>query len=139
MTATFQVAKDEILGVFKTAWDTTGHIALYENVAGAVPPTVAPWARVSLRHLSGRQASLAGGSGKRRYDRDGLITVQIFVPSGEGLLEAYNLAKIVADAFEGAATASQVWFRDVRINEVGPDGSWFQVNVVAGFTYDEIK
>lgn len=139
MTATYQQAKDEILGQFKTAWDATGHEARYENTAGDPPTTVAPWARVSLRHFGGEQASLAGDSGTRRWERTGIVTVQIFVPTGEGLSEAYDLAKIVADAYEGQATASQVWFRNVRVNEVGPDGSWFQVNVIAEFIYDEVK
>lgn len=139
MTATFQVAKDEILGLFKTAWDTTGYEAIYENVGDDPPGSADPWARATLRHFAGGQASLANDNGRRRWEREGNIVIQIFVPAGDGLSEAYDLAKIVADAYEGAATASQVWFRNVRIQEVGPDKSWFQVNVIADFTYDEVK
>jgi hypothetical protein len=89
--------------------------------------------------VGGNQASLANDGGRRRWERTGLVTVQIFVPAGEGLSEAYSLAKTVADAYEGTTTASGVWFRNVRVNEVGADGAWFQVNALIEFIYDEIK
>ncbi len=139
MSATYAEAVDVILGLFKTVWDTSGHIALYENVAGDIPTAVAPWARVTLRNVDGRQGSLAGALGVQRFDRDGLLTVQIFVPAGEGLSEAHTLSKIVADAYEGVAGDNGIWFRNVRVNEIGPDGDWFQTNVLVDFTYDEIK
>lgn len=139
MTATFAVANDEILTLFKTAWDAIGHDAIYENVAGDPPTTAAPWARVTVRHFPGGQASLSDDAGAKRWTRNGLITVQIFVPTGEGKAEAYALAKVVADAYEGKRTPSNVWFRNVRPNEIGPDGAWFQLNVLAEFTYDEVK
>lgn len=139
MSATYAEAVDSILGLFKTAWDVPGHVALYENIAGDVPSGVAPWARVSLRHLAGNNSSLSGALGVQRYDRAGLLTVQIFVPVGEGLSEAHTLAKIVTDAYEGVATTNGVWFRNSRVNEIGPDGDWFQINVIIDFIYDEIK
>ena len=141
-SATFNEANNEILAAFKAAWDTTGFVVAYENVKSqdTVPPSgSAPWARVTLRHTFGDQASLASVGGVRRWRRDGLVTVQIFIPLGEGLSEGYSLAKTVVDAFEGTATASSVWFRNVRVNEVGSDGEWYQVNVLADFTYDEVK
>ncbi len=143
MTATFATANNEILATFKAAWDTTGYPVAYENVKGAsaTPPAGSsdPWARVTLRHTFGEQASLSGSGGTRRWRRDGLLTVQIFIPIGEGLSEGYSLAKTVVDAFEGIATTSAVWFRNVRVNEIGNDGEWYQVNVLVDFTYDEIK
>ena len=139
MTATFQEANDEVLAVFKAAWDTTGFIAVYENVRGDKPTTTAPWARASLRNVTGRQATLANHDGVRRWRRDGILTIQIFVPLGEGLQEGYSLSKVVTDALEGTSTPSAVWFRNVSVNEIGPDGEWFQFNVLAEFTYDEVK
>jgi hypothetical protein len=32
-----------------------------------------------------------------------------------------------------------VELRNVRLNEVGSDGHWYQINVVADFEYDEVK
>ncbi len=139
MTATFTQANSEILTLFKAAWDATGHPALYENVKGAPPTTQIPWARVSVRHGPSGPTSLSGGLGTQRFERTGLLTVQIFIPNGEGLSTGYNLGKIVADAFEGVASPLQVWFRNVRVNEIGSDGEWFQFNVLVDFAYDEIK
>ncbi len=144
MTATFEEAVDDILTMFKDAWDTTGFGVIYENVVAAegstVPPTSTdPWARVMVRHVTGNQSSLSGGLGTQRYTRTGVLIVQIFVPVGEGLSQALQLGKIVADAYEGKASPLQVWFRNVRVNEVGPDGDWYQVNTIANFTYDEVK
>ena len=140
MTATYNQAVDDILDVFKTAWDTTTWKALYPNVGGSLPDDETdPWARVTLQHTDGGQASLTGGLGTTRWGRTGILTVQIFVPTGEGLSEARSLAKIVTDGFEGTSTTNGVWFRNARINEVGPDGDWFQTNVLIDFIYDEVK
>ena len=142
MTATFEQAYDEVLTTFKTAWDVPGHPVDYPNVTPTltVPPAgdSSPWARVTITGLPPSARSLTGLS-TARYTRNGLLIVQIFVPLGEGLAEAYNLSKIVADAFEGVHTPRQVWFRNVRVQEIGPDGEWFQTNVLVDFTYDEVK
>lgn len=139
MTATYNEAKDQILALFKTAWDTTGYGVVYPNKEGDKPNDAVPWARVDIEHFDGGDASLSGVDGTKRYERDGVFTAQIFVPSGEGLSEAYTLANTVSTAFEGKTTAGGVWFRDVRIREVGPTESWFQLNVKATFNYDEVK
>ena len=143
MTANYTTAVNEIQTLLKAAWDTTGFPLKYQNVKGAADPppsTTTPWARSTIQHTPGGQVSLSGGvGGAKRWQKNGFLTVQIFVPAGEGLSEAYALAKTVEDAFAGVETPSAVWFRNPRINEVGPDGEWYQVNFVVDFTYDEIK
>lgn len=150
MAVTAATARDEILAAFKAAWDgdpTSSSIqVLYENVPGE-PPTdvdaatgkVPPYVRVSARHFTGGQSTLAGATGTRTFRRDGAVTVQIFTPTGDGFTLSDSLVPIAKNAYEGAATASGVWFRNVRHNEVGTSGAWFQVNVIADFTYDEIR
>lgn len=147
MSLTYEQARDEILGRFRTQWnadtpavtdDYSVPEVQWQGVRQSAPEdTASPWARVTVRHTDGDQATL-GSSGSRLFSRDALVTVQIFVPVGEGLALADQLAKIAVDAFEGKK-AGEVWFRRVRVNEVGPDGPWFQVNVVAEATYDERK
>ena len=143
MSLTRKEAIDEILGLFKTAWDTTGHgtRVKYDNVGKkSMPPAGQdPWARVVLRHTSASQVSLSGAVGTRRFQRNGILTIQVFEPPGKGLSGATDLPKIIQDAFEGVETASGVWFRDVTVNEIGPDGDFFQTNIVAFFEYDEVK
>ncbi len=139
MPATQETASDEMLAFFKTAWDTTSLIAVYENVKGAVPTDQVSWARPVIRHAPSGNQSLTGALNKTNYERIGLMTVSVFIPNGNGLSLARSLGKTVADAFEGKKTASGVWFRNVRIVEVGPSNEWFQFNVVIEFTYDEIR
>ncbi len=139
MAATQETASDEMLAFFKTAWDTTSLTAVYENVRGTVPTGQAAWARPVIRHSPGGGQSLTGGLSTTKYTRTGLMVVSIFIPNGNGLSLGRSLGKTVADAFEGKATASAVWFRNVRIIEVGPSAEWYQFNVVIEFVYDEIK
>jgi hypothetical protein len=139
MSATFTEARDDILTLFKTAWDTTGYTVVYDDLPGDIPDTSTPWARVTVRHQTGRQQTLVNDVGQRKFLREGVIIIQIFIPSGEGLSLIDSLAKIVADAFEGKSTTSGVWFRNVRLNEIGADGNWFNANVLIDFEYNELK
>lgn len=138
---TYQQAKDEMFDVFKAAWDTTKYAdrVHYEDVYKPRGKNDDPWATVTLQHASGYQSTLSGAIGSRTFTRTGFITVQVFTPTGKGLQEAYELARVVSDAFEGTSTPGGVWFRNVRLNEVGRDGEFFQLNVVIEFRYDEIK
>lgn len=141
MSATFREARDDILGAFKAAWDETGYFVAWpqkpaEPPADQVEPQ--PWARITIEHARGFQASLASDQGLRRWERRGFVVTQVFAPGGAGTGETYDLAKRVVDAFQGKKTAHGVWFRNVRIQERGASGPWFQVNVVVEFTYDEL-
>lgn len=104
------------------------------------PPTTEAWARFTIRHGRDGQRTL-GSTGNRRFGRSGIITIQVFTPlvAGGGLSLAENLAIIARDAYEGVGTPEGVWFRNVRITEVGDEGAWHQDNVIAEFEYDEIK
>lgn len=145
---TYDQANDEILEIFDTAWQPR-HV-VYENVKGSKPlDETVEWARVTVRHLVGNQDSLIGGlvgdlnepnkPNVSRYRRGGVFTAQVFIPLGEGLDKGYTLAKEISDAYEGRNTSSNVWFRNVRIREIGSDGEWYQFNVLVDFTYDETK
>lgn len=147
MATDINTAYDEMLEAFKTAWDAgagtynggTVPEVRYDGVGEQGPPDgEEPWARVTIRHAGGFQATLLGDAQVTRFRRDGIITVQVFFPlSRGGLSNARSLAGVAKSAYEGQATASGVWFRNVRIQEVGPDGPWYNVNMLADFEYDE--
>jgi hypothetical protein len=102
------------------------------------PPASAAWWLPAMQHIGGGQASLSCEAGVRRWRRTGLLTVQCFVPLGNGSLqEATRMACAVRDAIQGTATPGGVWFRNATTKEIGPDASWYQVNALATFTYDE--
>lgn len=147
MPATYDVARDDILGAFKTRWDADtpaiwGSVpdVRYEGVGQlAEPGPDVAWARVTIRHSQGRQASLASDSGKRRFEKLGIVTVSVFGPLviAKGLETGEKLANVALKAFEGKATTNGVWFRNARITEVGVTRAWFMWNVIAEFSYDE--
>lgn len=150
MSLTREQARDEILTVLKTAWDagveSAGVPIYYQNTEGdpantQITGTTDPssWARATLLHNIRRQGALSAATGHILYEIEGILTIQLFTPHGDGLLKSDKLSKIVEDAFDGVKTPSGVWFKNVRSNEVGPSGAWFQTNVVVEFNYDEIK
>lgn len=141
MTADALVARDEIYELINNAIVASlpGVIVHWEGVEGVIPQN-SKWLRVSLRHVTGRQASLAGENGVRRWNRTGFVSVQCFAPlASGGVKAATEMACVVRDALQGKATESCVWFRNPRINEVGVDGDWFNVNATIDFDYDELR
>ena len=88
--------------------------------------------------LSG-QRTLAGQDGKSRHESLGNVVIETYTPAGKGLAAAYELADIVLDAFRGKRTPSDVWFRNVRMIEVGDVSKlWFQIDIIADFTYEAL-
>jgi hypothetical protein len=143
--ATIAEARDEILTYFTTAWNTLGTppLLLYDDKHTDLPDN-APYARINVQHDTFGQNTLGGkvsaGGGGRRFGRTGLVTVQIFTPSGDGLTSMDTLVDFAMDTLEGEETGSdRVEFRDARANEVGQDGPWHQTNVIAEFQYDRVK
>jgi len=135
---TFDEARDIILGVFKAAWDPTGFPAVWTDLPGSAPTSETVWARATIRHATGAQASLAGENGARRWARTGTVYIQVFAPVGDGSKAGYEAAQIVVNAFQ-ASRHENVWFRDVRMNELGTSGAFEQLNVLATFSYDDVR
>ena len=139
-------ARDEILSHFTTAWDAGTPpipLLLYDDKHRDLPDN-APYARITLKHNIFAQVTVGGkvsqGGAGQRFRRFGIVTVQVFTISGGGLTGADSLVQLALDAFEGENTGSdRIEFRNTRANEIGQDGPWFQVNVVAEFDYDRIK
>lgn len=151
---TIAQARDDILTLFYAAWTATGSASenlslLFTDSKEEIPRTndsngnPISWARITIQHVTGRQGALRGNPqglpNTTPWTRTGLVTVQVFTPLGLGLSIGDSLYKIVLDAFEGKKTSLGVWFRNVRLNEIGPDGTWYQSNILAEFEYDEIK
>jgi len=150
-TDTF-TAGDSIRKQLNDAW-----VALTPAVVGSTQPVRLEWdgvdtktkrdpqkpfAAVFVKHLDGGQATFADPLGQRKFSRSGLVTVQVFQPllNSGGLSLVQKLAIIARDAFEGKSTADGVWFQNVKLKDIGDDAKgWYQINVLASFTYDELK
>lgn len=146
MTADAIIVRDESFALIRAAviaWDPAVKM-FWEGVptTPANPPAGSndTWLRAALQHGPQGQASLAGVDGVRRWSRIGFISVQCFAPLASGSVQrATRLASVVRDALQGKQTASCVWFRNPRINEVGEDRDWFNVNATIDFDYDELR
>lgn len=149
MTATFDIARDALASQFYNFWlaetpdlnDGTVVPVFWPGVVEPEPPPqTSPWARYIVNHVTGQQATLAA-VGSRLFNRTGLVTIQIFSPINQegGLDKLQQLAMIAKDAFEGKSTEENIWFRNVRIQEIGASGNLYQFNVLAEFDYDELK
>lgn len=143
-------ARNEIMAMFRTAWLAGAFNTckvFYPNTStdpldstpltGQTNPN--GWVRAMCHNVASRQSTLSGAQGEQRFTRTGIFVAELYAPRGTGLSSSDAMAKIVLDAFEGKRSPSGIWFRDVRQTEIGPDGEWYQVNVVAEFTYDQVK
>lgn len=143
----FATARDEILALFKVAWDAntpavngglTPRVEWDAVDSKTARPVSAAWARITVEHTLAEQSTF-GDAGARRFTRFGFVTVQIFQPQNTagGFTLGEQLAVIARNAFEGVGTASGVWFRNAVISEAGSDAIWSRLNVRAEFQYDE--
>lgn len=142
----YDAAADAIQARFKTQWDADSAAVAgsippveWDNLEALTPPS-APWARVLIEHTLASQTSM-GETGNRIFERNGLVTIQVFVVQGQGVTLARQLGSIAVNAFEGktAGPDEEIWFRNVRLNEIGPSAKWFQVNALAEFIYSTLK
>jgi hypothetical protein len=135
MSLIFKEAVDDI---HKMVYDVFPGTIHWESVKTDRVTSETSWMSFVIRHASARQDSL-GGIGSRSFLRTGTAIAAIFSPIGKGLQESYTLAKTVNDAYEGKTSPNGIWFRNVRIQEIGRDGDFFQINVIIDFEYYETK
>lgn len=135
MSCTPTEARDQMSALFAAAWATTLKPVVYDDLGGAPPEARDFWARLSIKHNNGGHNAI----GNHSFFRSGEVWIQLFGPLGQGLSGLDGYVKIVMDAYEGKTTAGGVWFKDVRFKEIGRDGDFYQVNVIASFRYREIK
>lgn len=137
MSLTIREAKDLMFAVYQTIATVNNMETLYPDLPGK-PPTATDvsWARLSLQNQDGEQGSLSGAHGSRRWDMTGFLTIQVFTPFGAGGVGAYDIAQDLLAAYRGDNSA--VWYTNPRVREIGRDGSFFNVNFIINFQYDQI-
>lgn len=143
--ASINAAEDDILSVFKTAWDAqTAPVppVAYDNVAFNQPGDGSAWVRVQVKHNpgAGGQATIGGDPGNRRFCRYGLVVCELYVPNGKGKSAYTGFVETILKAFEGkSARNGGAYFFNVRPQEIGQEGDWFKVNVIVEFSWDQIR
>lgn len=134
-------AANEAQVLFKAAWGV--RLAEYPNLKFTKPAISVTWARWTMSHADGAQATLSGPVGSRRFSRAGVILIEVYTPLGAGLKVPYDTAQIALGAYEGKRTPSDVWFRNCRIVDEGPgrgeNKAWWCTQVAAEFEYETLK
>ena len=129
---------DALLTLVTDTWDAnTSSPLYYDNTDADRPATPGEFGRAIVRHTFGERASIgSAGNGTSLNRRFGDLYVQIFVPQGTGQTAARTLADAIMFAIEDAPSSLGVRLANTQINELGADGTYWQVNVVTSFTYD---
>lgn len=149
---TYDQSTDDIFGVVNTtvtngAPGIVGYVPemRWQNVEEpATPPVDQLWLRTSLQTVINEQATLStdeGTAGQKRYDIQGLVFVQIFLPRSVATsgADGRKVGEMLVNAFRGTRTTNGVWFRNARVQELAPEDSYFRFNVVSEFHYSDIQ
>jgi len=143
MAETAAEAEDALLTLVKATWEANapaGTPLLYDNQDSNRPSDPAMYGRTVLRHFGSSRESVGNpGTNSVINRRRGAVYVQIFVPQGSGTRSAMDIAEAMAQAFEDVDETLGVRLTDADINELAADGTYWQVNVVANFSYDRIS
>ena len=137
-------ARDEICARSKTIADNLllaiRPEMVYDDILVSIPRNAdSRWARVSVRHDGGSQESLSGPEGSKMWGRTGSVIVQVFTPQNTGMVASNAISQAFRNGFQGYSSPGSIWFRDVRIEEIGNSGAFYQVNVIARFEYTQIQ
>mgnify|MGYP003671982083 CR=1 FL=1 len=142
------IARDTLIDALRTSWlasATTVNIELqFDNVRDDTPTgqdsegRPLPFGRITMRHVGGDQETL-GNVGARRFGSGGTVTVQIFTAPGDGHALSDVIAAEVRAAMQALRSPNGVWLNEISPPiEIGRTGTWFQVNVAASFSYEEV-
>ena len=151
MSLTYAEARDEVTELVSSAWAASG--AVTENIplifydklesgnteheGSHVPDVEAPW---GLFRIAFGPAEQAGhGDSRKRYQRNGVIILDIHTKPGDGLQMADDIVQVVADAVEGETTPGGVLFRTFDPKDRGRSGNSHLTRVTISFEFDQVK
>lgn len=124
---------------FADAWAATTPYTL-ENETGFDPPN-AQWVKVSVKQQPGGQGSM-GPPGDRRFDRVGIVFMQLREPPGGGVGALSDLAEQAKVIYEGCRFGPHdIRFAAAQIGDESEvdEGRWWGCLVQARFDYEEIR
>jgi hypothetical protein len=133
-------ARAYIEGAFKSEWGSTVPVD-YNNDMQSVPQP--PFVRLTVRNGGASRPDSMGGD-TIRYERYGVVFVQVFTALGIGPAVADDLARKAADILEGRcfgfANNDVLSLNAATQTDIGNnDAGHWQVNVSIPFTFAEYK
>lgn len=140
-------ARDVMFSLIRSTiqnFDYVPHVE-YPMIVNATKPDASKiWLRASTQMAIEEQSALSTceiENGKKLYTSYGLIIVEFYIPRIEpdGSL-ALMWATQLRNAFRNASSDDGVIYRKAQIDDaIEPEESFFRLNVVANFEFDEIK
>lgn len=122
---------DEFETTFEAAQPTV--VVVFPNVHYA-PVKGTNWVRLTINWGEQRPASVGGVL--NRYRTVGVLTVQVFAGQGEGPVTAIQIADDVVATFRGT-TIGGVRTKGTRLQDIGGEDGWYQINAITPFEFDE--
>lgn len=139
---TYEAAHNAIRTRFNT------QITVAQSIATAWPnaefddrklSTLTEWVRFRIDEATAQWASM-GDPGNNINRTRGEVSVSVFTEAGTGDERALEIADLITAAFiswEDAATRIR-FLVPPYVRPVGPDGKWYQINVIAPFERDDL-
>jgi len=133
----FETLHNAVRTRFSTLVETPESVTtLYDNDPQQ-PPEDGLWVRWSVRPGESIRVENGGAPNTHRYRTPGIAVAQVFFPLQEGENIQLALIDVIVPAFRGV-TAAGVTYQTPRVQQIGKDGRWWQINVVVNFYADVI-
>lgn len=138
---TINEARKALYDRFTTTWAASSHSTIPYSLdnEGFTPPAAGGWVRLSVRHTISTQETL-GPIGSRKFERRGLIFVQVFVPKNDPIKNADTYVTTIKNALEAVTLLDDNLVTEAHVpREIGGSDRWYQVNVEVPFRYYETR
>jgi hypothetical protein len=90
---------------------------------------------MQVLHSTGQIAAL----GTLLHRQFGFMVGALYVESGRGRVRTVGKLGDAVLKFFQTVNVAGVTFSNPRLNEVGPDGRWWQINIATDFQYDIVR
>lgn len=163
--ASYDTSEDKlIIDRFNAQWDANTTPVQYPNESEEAPTGITEWVRLAINSDVSRLADVVPDRARHRFL--GQVIVQVFTKRGTGSARNTTLCQNVIDIFnwhtiepettqlldhdntgyefhdssdwDVASKTTQIIFRTAHKRTIGPDGAWYQQNVIAPYHRDSL-
>jgi len=111
----------------------------FPNSNDFTKPTNSPWVQFIIQDAGANQISM-GDPGNNFHRHTGLLTLMIHTPINQGDALSLQIVDEISAIFRGwQDPTSRVFFRLPPFpRRIGPDGKWYQINLLCPFERDSL-
>ena len=129
--------RDAVFTAFDTFWAkrTQGDFPNVDFDPDELPEGETAWVRLFFLGRSEGETRFSHSVARNHFQEEGVLTIEVHVRQGEDTDQAYALALAAQQFMRKPGVANSHFFNVSTPEEIGPDGTWFQVNVSASWLY----